>query len=101
MLWQVCCLESHPPVVPSYLGDPDPNRVLEKAVFVLQKSTTEVTYLLLKLGGVPVLRRGFQLSTLPGADVKIAEQCSGIRSSIALSITALLCGHIFLRSGME
>ena len=45
-----------------------------------------------------MFRRGFQLS-LPGADIKIAEQCSGIRSSIALFITALLCGQIFLRSG--
>jgi exosortase len=76
---------------------PVPTYALHQAVVALQKGSAEVTYLLFKVLGIPVFRHGFQFS-LPGVDIEIAEQCSGIRSSLALLITGMLAAQIFLRS---
>ena len=65
---------------------------------VLQRASAEVTYLLFRLVGTPVFRQGFQFS-LPGFDIEVARECSGIRSTIALLITALVLSYLFLRSG--
>lgn len=80
------------------LAIPVPAPFLDRAVLFLQEGSADIACLLFKLAGVPVLRRGFQLS-LPGVEIEIAGQCSGIRSSIALFITALIAGQLFLRSG--
>jgi exosortase len=53
-----------------------------------------------RLAGVPAFREGFRFS-LPGIDIEVAEQCSGIRSAVALLITSLLMGHLFLRSSWK
>src|SRR5271157_699259 len=76
---------------------PLPQVLVDKSIFVLQGCSTQAAWILCRLGGVPVFRDGFRLS-LPGIDVEVAEQCSGIRSGLALFITSLLMGHIFLRS---
>jgi exosortase/archaeosortase family protein len=39
--------------------------------------------------------------TLPGFIVEIADECSGIRSSIALLLTSLLAGDMLLNSGWK
>jgi len=77
---------------------PMPAALLDKFVFVLQKGSAEMTYALFKLFGVPVLWQGFKFS-LPGVDIEIAKECSGIRSSLALFTTGMLAGHLFLQSG--
>ena len=46
---------------------------------------------------MPVLRTGLVFA-LPGLTIEIAEECSGIRSSMALVITSLFAGHLLLRS---
>jgi exosortase len=46
---------------------------------------------------VPILRHDLQFS-LPGVDIEIAAQCSGIRSSISLVLAGIMAGHIFLQS---
>lgn len=35
--------------------------------------------------------------SLPGFAIEVADACSGIRSTIALVLTGLLAGHVFLR----
>ena len=35
---------------------------------------------------------------LPALAIEVAEECSGIRSSLALLITGLLAGHMLLRT---
>lgn len=77
---------------------PLPDVLLDKLVFALQKGSTEITYGLFKAVGVPVLKQGFVFS-LPGFNVEVAQECSGIRSFLALFITSLLAGHFFLQSG--
>src|SRR2546422_1136327 len=76
---------------------PIPDFFLSRAVFWLQKASAEVSYALFQFTGVPVYREGFVFS-LSGVDIEIAKECSGIRSSIALFITSLLAGYLFLRS---
>jgi len=76
---------------------PLPSALLAKAVTFLQKESADVCFALFKLIGVPVLRHGFRFS-LPGIDIQIAEECSGIRSSLSLLITSLLAGYLFLKS---
>lgn len=57
-----------------------------------------MSYALFKLLGVPVFWQHFKF-LLPGVQIEIAEECSGIRSSMALFITSIVAGHLFLHSG--
>jgi exosortase C (VPDSG-CTERM-specific) len=52
---------------------------------------------LLEATGTPLLRDGTVLS-LPGITLRVAQECSGIRSSWVLFITSLVASHLFLRS---
>jgi exosortase len=76
---------------------PIPTSLMDNATVFLQKGSAEITYLLFKLLGIPVFRDGFKF-TLPGIEIQVAEECSGIRSSLSLFITSILAGHLFLRS---
>jgi exosortase len=76
---------------------PIPTPLLDGINSVLQRGSAEVTFVLLKLAGVPVLRDGFRFS-LPGLEIEVAEECSGLRSAFGLSITGLLAGHALLRT---
>ena len=77
---------------------PVPEVLLWKIISALQEGSAAVAHGLFELSGVPTYRDGF-LFTLPGLTIEVAEECSGIRSSIALFVTSLLAGHLFLRSG--
>lgn len=74
---------------------PIPGTLLDAAVFVLKSGSTEVVDGLFALTGTPYLREGFIFS-LPRVSIEVADECSGIRSSIALMITSVLAGHAFL-----
>jgi exosortase len=76
---------------------PVPGFLLERIILALQKGSAEVVEALFKLSGVPVLRQGFTFA-LPRVTFDIAHECSGIRSSLALFITSLLAGYVFLLS---
>lgn len=76
---------------------PVPAGMMDAATIALQKGSAEMSYGLFKLAGVPVFRDGFKFS-LPGADIEVAEECSGIRSSLSLLICSVLVGHLLLRS---
>jgi exosortase len=76
---------------------PLPDAVLERIIHLLQEQSTNIASFLFKAVGVPVFREGFVL-TVPGQSIEVAKECSGIRSSMALFITCLLAGHLFLRT---
>jgi len=76
---------------------PVPGAILDRVVHGLQEGSAQLTHVLFKLVRMPVMRDGFRFS-LPGIDIEIAEECSGIRSSWALLITGTLAAHLFLRS---
>ncbi len=77
---------------------PFPSIIAENLISVLQKGSTEVAFILLKLSGVPFLRDGFVFQ-LPGIAIEVAKECSGIRSSISLFITSIIAGQLFLNTG--
>jgi exosortase len=77
---------------------PIPTVVVKRIILLLQTSSAETVYGLFKLTGVPFLREGFTFY-LPQLSIEVAEQCSGIRSSLALFITSILAGHLFLKTG--
>ena len=77
---------------------PVPQFLLEGFIRILQIGSTEVTEWLFQLTGTDYIRNGF-VYRLPGITIEVAKECSGIRSSIALIITGVLAGHLFLRSG--
>jgi exosortase len=76
---------------------PIPSNGMDWVVFELQRGSAEMSYGLFKLVGMPVFREGFRFS-LPGVDIEVAAECSGIRSSLSLLITSILVGHTLLRS---
>jgi len=79
---------------------PIPGFLLERLVPALQRGSAEATAVLFRLTGVPVLRHGFTFS-LSDVTIEVAQQCSGIRSSLALFILSLLVGYVFLRSNWK
>ncbi|HEX5481094.1 MAG TPA: exosortase/archaeosortase family protein [Terriglobia bacterium] len=76
---------------------PFPPFLLNKIIFALRKGSAECTAAIFRLTGMPYFMNGFEFS-LPGLNIEIARECSGIRSSLALFIVSLLAGHVFLRS---
>ena len=85
------------PLLFLFLVVPLPTVVVDKAVIALQHGSAAVTYGLFKLMQIPVLAQGVRLS-LPGVDIEIAQECSGIRSSESLVITSILAGYFLLHS---
>jgi exosortase len=76
---------------------PGPAFVMEKIISFLQIGSTEFANFLFWVSQAPYLREGFVFH-LPDISVEVAPQCSGIRSALALFITALLAGYLFLNS---
>lgn len=76
---------------------PMPTALMDASLHILQVCSTEVSYLLFKLSGIPIYREGFVFS-LPGAIIEIARACAGMRATITLFILTVLAGHLFLHS---
>ena len=76
---------------------PIPDFLLERSIYFLQRGTTEIAAVLFDWSGVPVLRNGFVFH-LSHVNIEVARECSGIRSSIALLILAILVAHFYLRT---
>lgn len=62
-----------------------------------QLYSADAFHLLMKLSGTPVFREGTTFM-MPGLEIEVAPQCSGLRSSFVLFITGLLLGQLCLRS---
>jgi exosortase len=80
-----------------FLTIPIPDFLLDKTIYFLQKGTTEISAVLFDWSGVPVLRDGFVFH-LARVNIEVARECSGIRSSLALIILAILVAHFCLRT---
>lgn len=74
---------------------PIPDFILDKVIYLLQKGSAEITAVLFDWSGVPVLRDGFVFH-LARVSIEVARECSGIRSSLALLILAILVAHFYL-----
>jgi exosortase len=76
---------------------PIPAPLLSDIIVLLQKGSAEAVSVAFRIIGVPAVRHGFDFA-LPGITIQVAEECSGIRSTLALVMTAVLAGHLWLRS---
>ena len=76
---------------------PIPTVLMDNIIYFLQVGSTEITNLLFLASGVPFMRDGFVFH-LSNLSVEVAKQCSGIRSSMAIFIVALLAGYLFLKT---
>ena len=79
---------------------PAPAGVMDRVVAVLQKASADTTAGLFRLIGIPFERDGFEFA-LNGVNIEIAEECSGVRSATAMFISAILAGHLLLKSGWK
>ena len=75
---------------------PIPLFLLHPIIKTLQYASAEAANVIFKLSGVPYLRDGL-IFEFTGISIKVAEVCSGIRSSLALFILSILTGHLFLK----
>jgi exosortase len=71
---------------------PLPEQLLNRFIYTLQLGSTAVAESIFNFSGVPFLREGFVFH-LAGWNIEVARECSGIRSSIALVILAVLVAH--------
>lgn len=62
-----------------------------------QHTSAVAAALLFKIVGTPFFRDQTYFQ-LPGINLQVAPECSGIRSSLALFITSIVAGKLFLRS---
>ena len=65
---------------------------LEKFLMVMSAQLAEAVF---SIGGIPIFRNG-QILELPGVVLRVAQECSGIRSSWVLLITSVLAAYLFL-----
>lgn len=77
---------------------PIPAFLLDRFIYVLQVGSTEVTQRLFDLTGTTYFRDGFTYQ-LANINIEVAKECSGIRSTLALIISCVVAGHLFLKSG--
>ena len=79
---------------------PLPDFALAKIILALQAGSAKTVFWLFRLTGIPVTQSGFVLS-LPGLDIEVARECSGIRSTMMLLLTSLALGYMFLKAGWQ
>ena len=77
---------------------PVPTFIIEPLIHALQVGSTETSYAVFTILGIPVFRHDF-IFELSGITVEVAKQCSGINSTVALLITSVLAGYLFLDTG--
>ena len=65
-----------------------------------QQTSAIAAHWMLAAAWMPIFREHLTLH-MPGFSVLIAPECSGIHSTMVLLITAVLAGHLFLRSGWK
>jgi exosortase len=87
-LYPFCCL---------LLTIPFPPTWMDRISAGLQNGSADVSYAILRLSGIPIFRHELVFS-LPGLDFEVGPECSGIRSSLALMMVALIAGYVYLRS---
>lgn len=83
------------PLMLLYLAVPLPNFALDRITEALQYGSSELAAWFFDLTGVPFLHHGFDF-VLPNFSIEVARECSGIRSSTAMFILALICGYLCL-----
>lgn len=67
---------------------------------VLMRLSADAYALMMSASQATYFRDG-QIFVLPNLTIKVAQECSGIRSSLVLFLTSLLAGHMFLKTAWK
>ena len=78
---------------------PVPTFLMEGLITFLQHGSADAVQIVFDAIGFSCLRDGVTFEVPGGLAISVANGCSGIRSSLALLITVVLAGKMFLRSG--
>lgn len=76
---------------------PLPTAITHWLAVALQHASADAASALIGLTGTPLFRQGLSFH-LPGIVMTVAEECSGIRSTLVLFVTSLLASYLFLRT---
>ena len=76
---------------------PMPNSMRDALEFASKSASAEVANLFFHLSGTPFLRQG-PIFQLPNITIEVAQECSGIRSSLVLFMTSILAANLFLKT---
>jgi exosortase C (VPDSG-CTERM-specific) len=76
---------------------PLPEAAATRLELALVAASADAAALFFRWTGTPMFREGVFLS-LPGITLHVAQECSGIRSTVVLFITSVLAANLFLRS---
>lgn len=76
---------------------PLPNIAVSYIVEFLQQGTATCSRLMFTILGIPALQDGTILA-IPGLTLQVAEQCSSIRSSMMLVVSAMVASNLLLRT---
>ncbi len=74
---------------------PLPDQAVEQLEKFLMVTSAQLSEAVFSIGGIPIYRNG-QVLELPGVVLRVAQECSGIRSSWVLFITSVLAAYLFL-----
>jgi exosortase C (VPDSG-CTERM-specific) len=77
---------------------PLPDMIVDPLETASKLASTEAANLFFNASGTPVLREG-TIFQLPNITIEVAQECSGIRSSIVLILTSLVAANLFLSEG--
>ncbi len=76
---------------------PMPSFLLNGIEYILQYGSALTAEIFFNLSGATFFRDGLVFH-LPGINLEVAPECSGIHSSLVLLITSAIAGYLFLRS---
>lgn len=76
---------------------PMPDSMRDALELASKSASAEVANVLFHLSGTPFLRQG-AIFQLPNITIEVAQECSGIRSSLVLVMTSILAANLFLKT---
>jgi exosortase C (VPDSG-CTERM-specific) len=76
---------------------PFPSFIEHAIEMFFQYASATAVHIMFSMTGTPFVRDGLSFQ-LPGIVLRVAQECSGIRSTLVLFITALVAGRLFLRT---
>lgn len=84
-----------------FFAVPIPMFLLNGIIKALQVASAEAANFVFQVLPVSYHRDGLLVFQFPNVAVEVAEQCSGIRSSLALFILSVITGKLFLKRGLN
>lgn len=75
---------------------PLPQTIMDGLEIFFQHASALAAAGMMKISGLPAMQDGL-FFFLPGLAIEVAQECSGIRSTLVLLITSLIAGYLLLR----